>query len=164
MIFVAIGTQAPFNRLLRIVDQVVAQMEVDEEIVVQAFGLDFVPEHLTVFDYLSTEKFNDYLIKSRLIVSHAGMGNIISALQFSKPIIILPRLSSLKEHRNDHQFATAKRMDSLNYVNVAYNDSELRQLLVDFFNGLTLKVAPPLGDSASESLLSSIETFIYKGT
>lgn len=30
-----------------------------------------------------------------------------------KPIIIVPRLASLMEHRNDHQIATAMRMDEL---------------------------------------------------
>ena len=55
-----------------------------------------------------------------MIYAHAGMGTILSALKQDKPIIIVPRLASLKEHRNDHQIATAMRMDELGYVYVAY--------------------------------------------
>ncbi len=44
-----------------------------------------------------------------VIVAHAGMGTIISALVAGKPIVVLPRSGGLKETRNDHQVATAER-------------------------------------------------------
>ena len=62
-----------------------------------------------------------------MIVAHAGMGTIISAMQHQKPIIIFPRIAALGEHRNEHQMATAKKMKELGYVHVAFNEKELKE-------------------------------------
>ena len=43
------------------------------------------------------------------MISHAGMGSIISARDVQIPIIIFPRLAAMGEHRNDHQLDTVKQ-------------------------------------------------------
>ena len=80
------------------------------------------------------------------------MGTIISALRQKKPIIIVPRLASLKEHRNDHQMATAMRMHELGYVYVAYDKTQLEELI----NQKDLKPLKDIGDFASTSLINSL--------
>ncbi len=58
-----------------------------------------------------------------MIVSHAGMGTILKSIEYDKPLILVPRLASLGEHRNDHQVATASKLD--NYLNIkVVNDIE----------------------------------------
>ncbi len=54
-----------------------------------------------------------------MVIAHAGMGSIISALEIGKPIVVMPRRGSLRETRNDHQVATAERFGSRGRVIVA---------------------------------------------
>lgn len=162
MILVTIGTQAPFNRLVKAMDEIAA--ELTQEIIVQAFGVDFEPQNLKIIGSLPTDEFNALVSRSKLIVSHAGMGNIISALQFCKPIIIIPRLADLGEHRNDHQMATAKKMESLGYVTAVYEIGELKEKILGHFNGEELPIAPVLGKHASDKLISSIQDFMINNS
>ena len=102
------------------------------------------------------DEFNELFRKARLIVSHAGMGTILSALQQHKPIVIFPRIAALGEHRNEHQLATAKKFKELGSVYVAMNEEELKTLL----RRKDLVPLAEIGNFASQSLTESIEEFI----
>ncbi len=128
MIFCTTGTQVAFDRLIKIVDEIAADL--DEEVVAQANRGKYVPKNIRYVRFLPPKEFNELFSKARLIIAHAGMGTILSAMLQDKPIIIFPRLAALKEHRNDHQLATAMKMKELKYVYVANNEAELRELLM----------------------------------
>ena len=57
------------------------------------------------------------------------MGSILTALQYRKPIIIMPRRAALGEHRNDHQLATAKWLGNKSGIFVAEDETALLNLL-----------------------------------
>ena len=154
MIFVTIGTQAPFDRFIKIVDEVAPQL--GEEIIAQVYQCGFEPQNIKTVNFLAPDEFNELFDKARLIVSHAGMGTILSALQKRKPIIIFPRIAALGEHRNEHQLATAEKFKELGSVYVAMNEEELKQLI----GRPDLKCLQEIGDSANEGLIRSIEDFI----
>ena len=154
MIFVTIGTQAPFDRFIKIVDEIAPQL--GEEIIAQVYKCGFEPKHIKTINFLAPDEFNDLFDKARLIVSHAGMGTILSALQKHKPIIIFPRIAALGEHRNEHQLATAEKFKELGSVYVAMNEEELKELMVR----KDLVSLAQIGSTASESLIESIEAFI----
>jgi len=154
MIFVTIGTQVSFDRFIKIIDEVAAQ--IDEEIVAQVCQLGFETKNIKTIDFLAPDEFNELFSKARLIVSHAGMGTILSALQQHKPIIIFPRVAALGEHRNEHQLATAEKFKELGSVYVAMNEEELKALLLQN----DLKPLAEIGEYASRGLIESIEDFI----
>lgn len=154
MIFATVGTQAPFDRFVKIIDGIAA--ELSEEVVVQAFRDKYEPQNVKAVDFLPPDEFGDIFNKARLIVAHAGMGTIISAMKQSKPIIIFPRIASLGEHRNEHQMATARQMERMGYAYVAYDEQHLRQLMLSD----DLKSLHNLGEFASESLINDIKKFI----
>lgn len=154
MIFVTIGTQAPFDRFIKIIDEIAPQL--GEEIIAQVYQCGFEPHNIKTVNFLAPDEFNELFEKARLIVSHAGMGTILSALQKHKPIIIFPRIASLGEHRNEHQLATARKFKELGGVYVAMNEEELRQLIVRS----DLTCLREIGDSANKDLIQSIEDFI----
>ena len=156
MIFVTIGTQLPFDRLIRIIDEMAPQL--NEEVIAQVYQCGFTPKNIKTVDFLAPDKFNTLFDKARLIVSHAGMGTILSALQKGKPIIVFPRIAAMGEHRNEHQLATARKFKELGSVNVAMNEEELKAMLL---NG-EQKTLQHIGSSASPSLIQSIEEFIDK--
>lgn len=86
MIFCTIGTQAPFDRFVKIVDEIAGQM--DEEIIAQVYESEYVAKNIRTVDFLPPDEFNKLFGQARLIVAHAGMGTIISAMRQHKPIII----------------------------------------------------------------------------
>ena len=154
MIFVTIGTQAPFDRFVKVIYEVAPQL--DEEIIAQVHHCGFELQHIKTINFLAPDEFNELFAKARLIVSHAGMGTILSAMQQHKPIIIFPRIAALGEHRNEHQLATAQRFKELGTVYVAMNEEELKELILR----KDLKCLHEIGESASENLIKSIEEFI----
>lgn len=156
MIFATIGTQAPFDRFVKMLDDLGKGL--DEDVVVQTIKSEYVPQNVKCVDFLPPDVFAEYFNKARMVIAHAGMGTILSALKQDKPIIVVPRLASLKEHRNDHQMATAMRMDELGYVYVAYDKKQLKDLMMQ----KDLKPLKHIGNQASESLVESLTEFIDK--
>ena len=156
MIFATIGTQAPFDRFVKMLDELCEGL--DEEVIVQTIKSEYTPKNVKCVDFLPPDVFAEYFSRARMVIAHAGMGTILSALKQDKPIIVVPRLASLKEHRNDHQMATAMRMDELGYVYVAYDKKQLRDLLMQ----KDLKPLKHIGNQASDSLEKSLIEFIDK--
>ena len=146
MIFCTIGTQAPFDRFVRIVDEVAAHL--DEEVIAQVYKSEYQAKNIKTIDFLPPDEFNKLFNQA----AHAGMGTIISAMRQHKPIIIFPRIAALGEHRNEHQLATAQKMKELGYVYVANNAEELKGLLIK----PDLKPLHELGDFASQSLIDEL--------
>lgn len=155
MIFVTVGTQLPFDRLIRAVDEI-APFLGGERIIAQTCGGRYAARYIECRTYIPAAEFDAIIKQSRLIISHAGTGNIIAALMQGKPCIIMPRLASLSEHRNEHQLATVKKMRELRLVSVAYNNRQLRDLLL---NG-SVQCLHHLDNKASDELIQSITDFI----
>lgn len=153
MIFVTVGTQLPFDRLIRAIDEIAPSL--NERIVAQVNHSSYVPLHLECRDYLCADEFNALFDEARLILSHAGTGTILSALMREKPIIIMPRLFCMGEHRNDHQLATAMKMNELHYVNVAYDKKQLHDFIRNGVQPLRT-----IGEKASEELVHSLTDFM----
>lgn len=153
MIFATIGTQAPFDRFVKILDQVSARLE--EPVVCQTIPQKhgYTPQHLTAVGFLAPDEFDQYFNQARLVVAHAGMGTVLEALSHEKPLIIFPRRAAMHEHRNDHQLATAKRMRELGLVYVAFTEQELCDLL----ERPDQKPLVPASPHASAQLINTIK-------
>lgn len=161
MIFVTTGTQAPFNRLVKAMDDIAASLN-GEEVIVQAFGVDFETKNVKIVGFLDPSEYTQIFDRARLIVSHAGIGSILSALTKGKPIIVMPRKADLNEHRDNHQYDTTKNMATLGYVPVAYDEEELRTVVTSMLASLIEKEPATIGDHASVTLIDSIRSFILK--
>lgn len=155
MIFVTIGTQEPFDRLIEAMDQISLK-----------FGLNIVAQvstksklkinNMEIIDFISPTDFEKLFNEAELIVAHAGMGTIISALVNQKNLIVLAREKKMMEHRSDHQVATAKHLEQLGLLNVARNTEELEMKIFDFINKKEKISKPIIGIYASNSLINSI--------
>src|SRR5690606_18210114 len=124
VIFLTVGAQMAFDRLVRAVDGW-AGLNPHQEIFAQIGPSRYRPAHLRHERFLEPARFRSMIEKASLVVAHAGMGSIISALEMNKPILVMPRLGDLAETRNDHQVATARRFGELGAVHVAMDESEL---------------------------------------
>ncbi|NTW23651.1 MAG: glycosyl transferase family 28 [Lentimicrobium sp.] len=157
-IFVVVGTQEPFDRLIKAIDDWVVRNG-HSDVFAQISNAPYIPKGFESTDFISPELFDQKFMEADLIVSHAGMGTIISALRHSKPIIVMPRLAKYHEHRNDHQLATARSFGKLGYVKDVYDSAGLYAALD---NSKTMKPAPKIGSAASEQLLTFLKLFISK--
>lgn len=158
MIFVTTGTQEPFDRLIKAMDEIVCSLH-ESQVVAQVASSDFEPHYMASYKFLPPGEFNELFNRADIIVSHAGMGTIISALVKCKPIVVLPRLAKYNEHRNDHQLATARAFEKLEYVHAAYTIDDLQAKL----QKLTQRNPNHLhqiGHYASDELIHSLQNFI----
>jgi UDP-N-acetylglucosamine transferase subunit ALG13 len=157
MILVTVGTDLPFDRMVRVVDGWAGETG-RRDVFAQIGEGGWEPRHMRFAHFLPPQEFAEYFTSASVIVSHAGMGTILTALYQGKPILVMPKKASLGEHRNEHQTATARRMMEVGGVNVAFDEQELRAKL----DGLDdLASGRKIGDFASDSLLSGIRDFIF---
>lgn len=112
MIFVTVGTQLPFDRLLDWVSEALAELGINEECIAQVGETDKNWAGIHKISSVSTSEFFSLIERARLVIAHAGMGTIIQCASIGKPLIIVPRLSQFGEHRNDHQVDTAGKFSS----------------------------------------------------
>ena len=101
MIFVAVGTQFSFDRLIQYMDE--WARDNDEAVFAQIGEGSYEPKHMQWERFLNGDQYNAKIKEASVFVSHAGMGNIISARENQAPIIVINRQYELGEHRNNHQ-------------------------------------------------------------
>jgi len=124
MIFVAVGTQFPFDRLIKTVDQWLSTHP-DETAFAQIAEGQYRPKQMQWEKFMDGDTYQDKISQAAIIVSHAGMGNIITACEQQIPIIVMNRQHKLGEHRNDHQADGLKWMSKLTGVYAAPTEKEL---------------------------------------
>lgn len=113
MIFLTTGTQLPFDRLVKAVDEWASVTKPECEIFGQVLSPThnpYRPRNFETRTRLSPTEYAEIFDKAHLIISHAGMGTILTALTQGKQICIMPRQFKYGEHRNDHQIATVERL------------------------------------------------------
>lgn len=90
MIFATVGSQEPFDRLIRAVDEW-ARARGRSDVFAQIGNSTIRPRHIEFTNFLEPADFNRVIREATIIVAHAGMGSIISALEIGKPIVVMPR-------------------------------------------------------------------------
>lgn len=158
MILVTVGTDQPFDRMVKVIDRWAAESG-RQDVFAQIGEGGWEPQHIPFVNFFDPAEFKRRFAEAKLIIGHAGMGTILSALLHGKPILVVPKLARLGEHRNEHQTATAKRMMALGNVNVAFDEDELRQKLAEIDS---LQPRSPIGPYASGGLVEGIRNFIFE--
>ena len=114
MILVTVGTsETPFDRLLEAFD---VDDRPDEELLVQCGSSGVRPRGASCVDFLSYDELVDAIRRSRVLVTHAGVGSIMTALANGKRPIVVPRLARLGEAVDDHQIDLGRRLAALDLV------------------------------------------------
>lgn len=157
MIFVTVGTQLPFDRLVRTVDEWAGASGRDD-VFVQTGPGEYEPQHVEWERFVDPPEFQRRSAECRALVSHAGIGTILTALSLGKPLLVLPRRASLGEHRNEHQLATVERFAARGLVHAASDESELLERLAEID---TLAAAADIvSPYADERLLTRLRDFV----
>lgn len=132
MIFVILGTQdKKFPRLLDAIQNQIDCGNIDksEEIIVQAGSTKYESKDMKIRNYIGVSEFNELLDKADLIICHAGVGTIISALNKNKTIIAAARLKKYGEHVNDHQLQILENFSKKGYLLALSDFDKLNELI-----------------------------------
>lgn len=156
MIFITVGTQLAFDRLVTAVDRWVVGAK-PGPVFAQVGPSAASFTNLEYKAFVPPDQADALFRGADIVVSHAGMGSILTALKYRKPIVIMPRRAALGEHRNDHQLATAKWLGGRSGITVAWDESELVEILDRHGQ---LAGGEGISDRASDALISRLRTFI----
>jgi len=155
MIFVTVGTQLAFDRMILVLNEWAASA--DEKVIAQIGPSELQPEHMQWSQFLSPQDFKQFTSEASIVVAHAGMGSILTAMQLQKPIIIMPRQLKYHEHRNDHQLATAKNFQGIEGIHVVMDEIELKKALD---NSASFNSGSGVGPDAQDDLICTVRDFI----
>lgn len=134
MIFVTVGThEQPFNRLIKKVDNLVANGDIKEKVIIQTGFSTYIPKYCEAYKMMSFEEMQQALKEARIVITHGGPSSFIEALQFGKVPIVVPRQEKFNEHVNNHQVdftkLIAKRMNNIIPV---YDINDLGQTIDNY--------------------------------
>jgi len=127
MIFVTVGNDfRSFDRLLKKMDEVAPF--IPSEIVMQRGYSKYLPKNVKQFDFVSMNEATEYIQRSDLVVSHAGIGTVILCKKYGIPILIIPRRKKNGEHMNDHQLEIAQALENKENENIyiLYEEAQLK--------------------------------------
>ena len=130
MIFVTLGTQdKSFHRLLEAIDKSIEKGEIKEKVIVQAGYTKYESKNMEIVDQISQEEFNKLMSRCSLLITHGGVGSILTAIKKGKKVIAAPRLKKYKEHTNDHQKQIIKELESQGYILALRDFNQLGKVL-----------------------------------
>ena len=162
MIFLTLGTQLPFDRLVRAVDEWYMRSDKRHKIVAQIPCVEpsyYKPKSYSWSDWVPPDEYNNIFQYSDVVVSHAGMGTIITALRFRKPLIIMPRNKDMLEHRNNHQIATADKFSGRRGISIANSEYDVGDFL-DRVDDLAAQKPDGIEEMAKAEFVNKIRSFI----
>lgn len=156
-VLVTVGTELPFDRLVRAIDLWAGETGQTDRVFAQIGRTDYRPTNIASAEFVAAPTFDRLFRGADLVVSHAGMGTVLSAMQIRKPLLVMPRRAALGEHRNDHQLASARQLQEFGRVQVAFDDVEL---LARLRSGQRVEAAEAVGPHAADSLIVAVRAAI----
>lgn len=158
MIYVTVGTQLAFSRLATAVNEWAEKT--GTEVFVQKGPDKTVYSSVKSASFVSPSQADQLMRDADLVVAHAGMGTILTASQYGKRLIVMPRQFSFGEHRNDHQVATAKRFCDFPNITVVQGTDELFKALEEFSNDSNNSVFVKSSEYAPEGFINALKELL----
>lgn len=104
MILILLGTQdKPFTRLLKAVDKAINDGFITEQVIAQVGFTKYSSKNIKTFDLIPKDEYEKIISEANLIITHAGVGSILTGLKKDKVVIAAARLKEYGEHTNNHQ-------------------------------------------------------------
>ena len=107
------------------------------------------------FDLIDSEEFEELQKKARIIITHGGVGSIISSIKKGKKVIAVPRLHEYGEHVNNHQKQIVELFKEKGYIIGISDVKDLEKALLE-----VEKFKPVKFQQNNEKMLKLIENFI----
>lgn len=158
MILIMLGTQNnSFHRLLEEVQRCIDNKIIQDEVVVQAGNTKFKSNDMKIFKLVSAQKLNKYMEDADFIITHGGVGSIVSCLKKGKKVIAVPRYHKYGEHVNDHQLQIVQTFDGQGFIKGIKDVSELEETIKEIS-----QFEPKKFISNTKNVINIIDEFIEK--
>lgn len=159
MILVTLGTQdKQFYRILEALEDKLDKHLIDDEVVVQAgCSADFKSKYMKIFDLIPMDEFDEMIKKCDLLITHGGVGSIITGLKNNKKVIAAARLSKYNEHVNDHQLQIIDNFSKEGYILKLDNFDDVDKLIKE-----SSKFKPKKFKSNTSNMIDLIDREIEK--
>jgi UDP-N-acetylglucosamine transferase subunit ALG13 len=141
----------------------------EKDVLFQIGAGTFVPSNMRYVRALSQADFSATVAAAEVVVAHAGMGTVITAGRFGRPLVLLPRRQEWGEHTTDHQIATANWLRGKPGIFIADNDADLAPAIAEARRvaaaGGGMERIPPVADAAFTSRLrQALDDFLSDPT
>lgn len=156
MILVTLGTQDKgFERLLNAIQTQIDNKKIKERVVVQAGHTKFDSKDMEMFDLIPMDEFDKLISECDLLITHGGVGSIITGLKNNKKVIAAARLKEFKEATNDHQLQIIKNFSDSGFILPLDNFDDLDKVIKQ-----TKTFKPKKYKSNTENMIKLIDEFI----
>ncbi len=156
MIFVTLGTNdESFERLLKAIDKEIEKKTIKEKVIVQAGCTKYSSKNMEILDLVSREEFDRLISECDLLITHGGVGSILTGINHGKKVIAVPRLARYNEHGNDHQLQIVEKFGEKKYILVVKDMNKLGKIIEkakDF--------KPRKFESNTQNIINIVENFI----
>ena len=138
MIFVTVGTnEAPFDRLL----SALSSLE-GHELLVQHGSSPIRPAGARCVESLPYDEVVETMRRADTVVTHAGVGSVLTAFAAGKRPVVVPRLRRFSEAVDDHQVEFARHLAPTALVSLVEDLGELPQAVASSPGGISLDIGP----------------------
>ena len=161
MIFVTVGNSikgVEFHRLIKEMDGIARDL--NEDVVAQIGTIEDRPRHIQSFGYLNYVEILEYFKRASMIVGHCGVGTVIQALTYGKPIILVPRSKTYGEHIDDHQAELANKLRGREGIFVVDQMGQLRDTILEVKHLVEEKGLKPRFSDERKRLLDFLQDYL----
>ncbi len=155
MIFLTVGTEYPFDRLVRFIDKMAGAGELFDSVFAQIGSSKYHPQHMEWIEIMQRSEYEQHMKNSSAIIAHAGMGTIIQCMELNKPLLVMPRNPAYGEIVSDHQIGTTIKFAERGDLLVAKDETELPTRIAELKD-----FRPPVRSIENSMISQHIITFL----
>lgn len=156
MILILLGTQdKPFTRLLKAVDKAINDGFIKEEVIAQIGFTKYESSNIKTFDLIPKDEYEKIISEADLIITHAGVGSILTGLKKDKKVIAAARLKEYGEHTNNHQQEILNEFYKKGHILKLENFNDLPKIIEK-----SKKFKPKKYTSNNENFIKLVEDYI----
>lgn len=128
MIFVTYGTQPHnFKFMGELVNQIDAKYQVQVQ---QGESKNNITRENTIVEAYTSE-FDALVANADIIITHGGVGSIMTGLKQGKKVIAISRLEQFCEHVDNHQIEVTTKLANENYIYNFQRGQDINQVLAE---------------------------------
>lgn len=131
LVFATVGNATqPFDRFVRMVDEAAARTGL--RTLIQVGRSNHPPEHAEAVAFIGRPEFERLVREADFVVTHAGVGSVMTSIGLGKAPLVVVRRSRLGEVIDDHQAELATELSRAGLIRIAESAEDL---VAHFRNG-----------------------------
>lgn len=146
----------PFDRLVLAMDAWAKEHE-NAEVFGQIGETTLRPSNFNFSAMMSPTEYKQCFAACDLVVSHVGMGTVMAASEFGKPLIMLPRRPELHEATSSHQLDSAQWLREQPGICIVDYEDELADAIS---KSIESGLVPNIETETRDKLISAIYQFV----